>query len=419
MSLPVLNQSHAKKSESSGLSMDLPNSSSSRSSSRSPWMRSCFHLAMMGTLACTALGGLSGCQAIKNFTDNKDPIAAKAGNSEEGYYQEAMLRIDKGHYNQATEELNNLRTFYPTGRYAEQALLDLIYVQYQAGEYETAVKTAEQFMRLYPNNPQISYAYYVRGVANMQGPSGGMNLIRLNQAQRDMTYFKVAFANFQELLNKYPNSVYAPDAAQRMLFIYNQLAEHELVAARWYMERKAYVAAVNRAKWVFQYFPQSEAIPESLVILAEGYDKLGQGDLANNYKTLLQINYPNYTKSGRTKKTASWLNKLTLGVLGRSGTNAVFNVTADPSTYQGQTKTQIIGRANQLNLPKEMPSDLPSMPSTKRQINVGLDLPEDENDLNPQVDQNDHLYTLGQNQHAKQAESDFIEESKSTTEMGE
>ncbi|WP_227431006.1 outer membrane protein assembly factor BamD, partial [Psychrobacter sp. I-STPA6b] len=145
------------------------------------------------------------------------------------------------------------RTFYPTGRYAEQALLDMMYAQFEINEYEAAANSSNQFISLYPSNPQVSYAYYVRGVANMQGSSEGIKLFPVNQAERDTAYYRLAFANFQELIGKYPNSPYAPDAAQRMIFIYNQFAESELNAANWYIEREAYVAAANRAKWVFQY----------------------------------------------------------------------------------------------------------------------------------------------------------------------
>ena len=246
---------------------------------------------------------LVGCQTFKNLTGGKDVEAVEtAEKSEQAYYNDAITQIDKGHYIQGIEELTNLRTFYPTSKYAEQALLDMMYAQYEADKYEMAAASAEQFIRLYPSNPQVSYAYYVRGVANMEGSSESLKLFKLNQAERDTAYFRIAFANFQELISKYPNSPYAPDAAQRMTFIYNQFAASEMSAANWYIEREAYVAAVNRAKWVFQYYPLSESIPDAIAVLAYSHDKLGLTDLANEYKTLLQINYPNMlTSNGNVK----------------------------------------------------------------------------------------------------------------------
>ena len=328
---------------------------------------------------------LVGCQTFKNLTGGKDVDAvATAEKSEQGYYNDAIAQIDKGRYTQAIEDLNNLRTFYPTGQYAEQALLDVMYAQYESGKFEAAAASAEQFISLYPSNPQVSYAYYVRGVANMQGSSEGLKLFKLNQAERDTAYLRIAFANFQELINKYPNSPYAPDAAQRMTFIYNQFAESEMSAANWYVEREAYVAAVNRAKWVFQYYPLSESVPDALAVLAYSHEKLGLNDLANEYKTLLQINYPNMLSAdGRvklnTKRERTLFNKLTFGQLNR------FNKDTSVATgnYSGATKTQVIRNANQLRLPNDNSAaanaNAPLNMSPKRAnsgINVGLGLPE-------------------------------------------
>ena len=328
---------------------------------------------------------LVGCQSFKNLTGGKDVDAvATAEKSEQGYYNDAIAQIDKGRYTQAIEDLNNLRTFYPTGQYAEQALLDVMYAQYESGKFEAAAASAEQFISLYPSNPQVSYAYYVRGVANMQGSSEGLKLFKLNQAERDTAYLRIAFANFQELINKYPNSPYAPDAAQRMTFIYNQFAESEMSAANWYVEREAYVAAVNRAKWVFQYYPLSESVPDALAVLAYSHEKLCLNDLANEYKTLLQINYPNMLSAdGRvklnTKRERTLFNKLTFGQLNR------FNKDTSVATgnYSGATKTQVIRNANQLRLPSDNAAaanaNAPLNMSPKRAnsgINVGLGLPE-------------------------------------------
>ena len=331
---------------------------------------------------------LVGCQTFKNLTGGKDVDAvATAEKSEQGYYNDAIAQIDKGRYTQAIEDLNNLRTFYPTGQYAEQALLDVMYAQYESGKFEAAAASAEQFISLYPSNPQVSYAYYVRGVANMQGSSEGLKLFKLNQAERDTAYLRIAFANFQELINKYPNSPYAPDAAQRMTFIYNQFAESEMSAANWYIEREAYVAAVNRAKWVFQYYPLSESVPDAIAVLAYSHEKLGLNDLAKEYKTLLQINYPNMLSAdGRvklnTKRERTLLNKLTFGQLNR------FNKDTSVATgdYNGATKTQVIRNASQLRLPSNNAAaanastnaNAPLNMSPKRTtgINMGLGLPE-------------------------------------------
>ncbi|WP_201543352.1 outer membrane protein assembly factor BamD [Psychrobacter sp. H7-1] len=328
---------------------------------------------------------LTGCQTLKNITGKDSDTVATAEKTDAQYYQEAVKAMDKGRYIYASEQLTELRTFYPTGAYAEQALLDLMYSQFQTKDYELAATSAEQFIKLYPRNPQVDYAYYVRGVANMHaGTSSLLSIARMQQADRDTSYYRLAFSNFQDLLSRFPNSSYAPDAAQRMTYIYNQFAESELSAARWYIKREAYVAAANRAKWVFQYYPLSQQIPESIAILAYSNEQLGLTDLANQYKTLLQINYPEWlTRDGgvriNSNRTASLLNKITYGKLGRS--NNGDDSPAATGEYTGPTKQQVIQQAAQMQLPSDnaatSQADLPTINSNRRGVKLGLGLPDD------------------------------------------
>lgn len=335
---------------------------------------------------------LTGCQSIKSkqfFGKNNDDIKSfKAKNSEQGYYQEALGYMDKGNFTKAVSALNDLRTFYPASQYSEQALLDLMYAQFQQGEYLDAVASSERFIQLYPTNPQVGYAYYVRGVANMQTASLGiLKYAKLNTAHRDTGYYKIAFNNFQELINKYPTSQYAPDSALRMQYIYNQLAESEMQIARWYIKRKAYLASANRAKWVFQYYPQSPVIPEAIATLAYSYDKLGMTDTANQYKQLLKINYPNLlTSHGKvmlenSRSANDWLNKISLGVLGKSKKtqiNVNHDITSDIATKP--QNIQSLQQAMQLQLPSQEPNDMREPePDNKdlspKKVSFGLDLP--------------------------------------------
>lgn len=299
---------------------------------------------------------MTGCTTVKGLVDKNKEVIATAEKSEADYYQDAQNALAKERYREAIIALNNVRTFYPTGATAEQALLDLIYAEYQANDFEAVLNSTKEFIRLYPNSPNIDYALYVQGVTNMGGSPKLSRLFNLDQSQRDVTYLRLAFNDFQTLISHFPNSVYAPDTAQRMIAIYNDFAEHELVAARWYLKREAYVAAANRAKWVFQYHPQSEAVPEAIAILAHSNEKLGLIDTANQYKTLLQINYPSYLNQdgsvklnlGATSFTKQALSSLSLGKLGRIKDK---NTLTQQSSYEGQTAPQLIQEAMGLTLP--------------------------------------------------------------------
>lgn len=339
------------------------------------------------TVLAIALNGVTGCQTLKNtkLFGGKDEIkAAKAEKSEQGYYQEATNNINKGNFAKAAANLIDLRTFYPAGTYSEQALLDLMYAQFQHGDYLDAVASAESFIKSYPTNPQVDYAYYVRGVANMQaGNSGVMKYTKLDPAHRDMGYARLAFSNFQELVSRYPNSAYAPDAAMRMRYIYNQSAEHEMEISRWYIKRKAYVAAANRAKWVFQYYPQSPAIPEAIATMAYSYDKLGMKDTADQYRQLLKINYPQLLDArgnvvlDNARTGSNWLNKMTLGVLGQSSSNTKLSQQVNGDIA---TKPQVIQNIQQLAAMRLPPVNTSEQSGSNdmmrnRDVNIGLGLP--------------------------------------------
>lgn len=324
---------------------------------------------------------MTGCATIKGAVKKDKDVIVTAEKSEQDYYQSAQNALAKERYREAIIALTNVRTFYPTGKYAQQALLDLIYAQYQAKDYESVTTSTAEFMRSYPTSPHIDYALYVQGVTNMDGSPKSGRLIRLNQAERDTSYLRLAFNDFNTLVNQRPDSVYVPDAVQRMTALYNHFAYHELEASRWYLKRDAYVAAANRAKWVFQYFPQSNQVPEAIAILAYSNQKLGLTDTANQYKTLLQINYPHYLASDGSVKIGTnvglsygkkALSALTFGKFGRASDTQSYQ-----GSYEGQTRTQLINQANTLQLPPADTSTERPAP-TQKQRTIGLGLPAEE-----------------------------------------
>lgn len=324
---------------------------------------------------------MTGCATIKGAVKKDKDVIVTAEKSEQDYYQSAQNALAKERYREAIIALTNVRTFYPTGKYAQQALLDLIYAQYQAKDYESVTASTAEFMRSYPTSPHIDYALYVQGVTNMDGSPKSGRLIRLNQAERDTSYLRLAFNDFNTLVNQRPDSVYVPDAVQRMTALYNHFAYHELEASRWYLKRDAYVAAANRAKWVFQYFPQSNQVPEAIAILAYSNQKLGLTDTANQYKTLLQINYPHYLASDGSVKIGTnvglsygkkALSALTFGKFGRASDTQSYQ-----GSYEGQTRTQFINQANTLQLPPADTSTERPAP-TQKQRTIGLGLPAEE-----------------------------------------
>ena len=161
-----------------------------------------------------------------------------------------------------------------------------------------------------------------------QNYDGLIRYTSLKQAHRDVSYLKVAYQNFVDFIRRYPSSTYAVDAAQRMKFINNELAESEMNAARFNIKRKAWVAALERAQWVIEHYPQSPQVPEALATVAYSYDQLGDKQTAQQYTDVLKLNYPNLVKSNgevnlrAARKEASWVNRATLGLFGREEQNS-------------------------------------------------------------------------------------------------
>lgn len=266
---------------------------------------------------------MSACSSMPLGKDSSEKKEATPTKTEQAYYQAAQYSLGKARFDDATKSLEALETYYPVGAYTELSQLDLMYARFRNSDFPGVITTANRFIKLYPSNPQVDYAYYLRGVANME--SGTDSLIRytnLNPAHRDTGYLRAAFDDFRDLIAKHPQSAYAPDAAQRMRFITNQFAEGEMNVARYNIERKAYLAAAERARWVVEYYQQTPQVPEAIATLVFSYQKLGMNDLATQYINLLKENYPNLVHGNsvnlaEARGEASWVNKATLGLIGQ------------------------------------------------------------------------------------------------------
>ncbi|MFP4648887.1 MAG: outer membrane protein assembly factor BamD [Halorhodospira sp.] len=191
-------------------------------------------------------------------------------------YEEARSSLGNGNYAQAIERFEDLVARYPFGTHAVQSQMMIIYAHYRAGQHESAIAAAERFQRMHPRNEHIAYALYMSGVARQaKGPGGLSGLFGVDERLRDPEPKRRAFADFEELLERYPESEYADDAQERMEEIRAHLADYELYVGRFYLERKAYIAAAKRARTVIARYPGTPAVPEAMTLLADSYRGLG------------------------------------------------------------------------------------------------------------------------------------------------
>ena len=231
---------------------------------------------------------ISGC-AI--FGDPTELDETKGWQADRIYAEGEQKMIDKD-YDKALGYFQKLDSRFPNTKYATQAQLEIAYAHYKKQDPVSAVIAADRFIKLHPNHPNVDYAYYLKGLASFNERGVIEKYTAQEISDRDPKTLKLSFASFKELVERYPKSRYFKDASQRMLYLVNALSQHELHVARYYMKRQAYLAALNRAKYVVEYYPNSTAVEEALVISVSAYDYMDLTDLKDDTVRILKTNYP-------------------------------------------------------------------------------------------------------------------------------
>lgn len=238
-----------------------------------------------------------------------EQIDETAGWSANKLYAEAKAAMADGAYDKAIKYYEKLEARYPYGRYAQQAQIETAYAYYKQDEKAQALAACDRFIRLHPNHPHVDYVYYLKGLINFNENLGLLGYVSMqDQSERDPKAAQESFAAFKELVTRFPDSKYAKDAALRMAYLVNALAAHEVHAARYYLKRGAYVAAVNRAQHAIQTYPDAPAIEEALFIMIKAYDALGLNDLRDDAERVMRKNFPNseYFKRGLDRPEPWW-----------------------------------------------------------------------------------------------------------------
>jgi outer membrane protein assembly factor BamD len=239
---------------------------------------------------------LTACAAPELQDETKDWSASQ-------FYTEAKQALTDGDYDQAIKYYESLQARYPFGPYATQAQLDVIYAHYKSGEPDSAIAAADRFIKLYPKNPYVDYAYYMKGLANYNRNTSILtHLLTSDPSERDAGAALSSFNDFSELARRYPNSKYSADARQRMLYLRNNIAKYQLHVAHYYMKRGAYLAAANRANRVVSNFERTDAVEEALKIMIDAYTRLGLKTLAADADRVLTLNLENGHLPAQTPK---------------------------------------------------------------------------------------------------------------------
>ena len=258
-------------------------------------------LAVIAALFLAIL--IAGCGLLPEVKDET------AGWSANKLYSEAKESLNEGGYEKAIKYFEKLESRYPYGRFAQQAQIDIAYAYWKSSEPASAIAACERFIKLHPNHPNVDYVYYLRGLVNFNEDLGLLGQVsQQDMTERDPKGARESFDAFKELVTRFPDSKYTPDAILRMKYLVNALASLEVHVARYYMKRNAYVAAVNRSQFALKNYPEAPATEEALFIMVKAYDQMGMNDLRDDIERVMRKNYPNsvYYTRGLERKEAWW-----------------------------------------------------------------------------------------------------------------
>lgn len=218
-------------------------------------------------------------------------------------FDEGQKALEHEDYRTAIEHLEKLESRFPFGEQTQQGQLMTAYAYYKSNDPESAIATADRFIKLNPTHPNVDYAYYIRGLAHFYSRDNFLdNIFRLDTSTRNPESVRRSFQYFNELVQRYPSSQYAKDANQRMVYLRETLAHYELHVADYYLRRQAWLAAANRAKVIVERYQRTPYVADALAIMAEAYFQMGIKDLATDTLLLLEKNDPKHKAISHLRK---------------------------------------------------------------------------------------------------------------------
>lgn len=220
------------------------------------------------------VGALGAC-ADKNEIIPEQPI--------EEIYQQAYKQFDKKNYDQAAELFLRAETQHPSSVWAADALIMAAYSQYMDDDFAGAIMTADRFMRFHPGNPDVPYMLYLRGMCYYR---------QVSDVRREPGMSVYALQQFEQLVERFPNTEYAANAKNKINILKNYIAGKVMFAAHNEMRRENWTAAITHLQSIVSGAQETVMTPEALYRLTECYTAIGLPDQAAGYAQMLRINFP-------------------------------------------------------------------------------------------------------------------------------
>lgn len=203
--------------------------------------------------------------------------------SVEDIYHQAKEQMDKGAYNRAAKLFAEVDRQHPYSEWALRAQLMSAYAYYEARKYIEAVEAFNVFIQLHPGHDHIAYAYYMVGLCYYE---------QIPTVQRDQETTEKALQAFEEVIHRFPNSIYARDAKYKIDLTRDHLAGKEMDVGRYYLNQSAFLPALNRFKVVVDQYQTTSHTPEALHRMVECYLALGIPEQAQASAAVLGHNFP-------------------------------------------------------------------------------------------------------------------------------
>ncbi|WP_206454187.1 outer membrane protein assembly factor BamD [Aurantimonas marina] len=236
---------------------------------------------------CLAIGlaalGLGGC-ASSGTSDVEALALAAQTEPPDVLYNQGLANLEGGRLGEAAKKFEAIDRQHPYSEWARKALVMNAFASYRSGDYDGAINSSKRYLSLYPGSEEAAYAQYIIGLAYYK---------QIPDVTRDQKEAARAAAAMREVMEKYPDSEYAEDARNKVRIARDQLAGKEMQVGRYYLERREYVAAINRFKNVVDVYPESRQVEEALARLTEAYYAMGLTGEAQAAASVLGQNYPN------------------------------------------------------------------------------------------------------------------------------
>lgn len=229
--------------------------------------------------------GTSGCSTLNSLIEKPDDEKTV-----EEFYADATFGFEEQQWDIAIENYEKLKAYFPYGEYAEQSHLELAYAYYRYDEPESAILELEEFIRLYPKHESLAYAYYLKALAADSIIRSWLDNFVTDPATRDVKSARRAFNYYLEVTQRFPESQYAVAASKRLVILRNQMARHEFKVAEFYYAQEAYLASVNRLRYLLENYEQSSSTFKALLLLSDAYGKMGMSDVQADILKVYEMN---------------------------------------------------------------------------------------------------------------------------------